>query len=63
MSVVSAPSSSSYRNPYRSRREYRPPPSTSGSNFGRLRYDQDRAGLLPHSKSFDKVCFGFRFRD
>ena len=54
MSVVSAPSSSSYRNPYRSRRDYRPPPA-AGSGFGRLKYDQDRAGLLPHSRSFDKV--------
>ncbi|KAE9550428.1 hypothetical protein FO519_006373 [Halicephalobus sp. NKZ332] len=51
MSVVSAPSSSSYRNPYRSRREYRPPVA---GGFGRLKYDQDRAGLLPHSRSFDK---------
>uniref|UniRef100_A0A914Y2J7 Vang-like protein n=1 Tax=Panagrolaimus superbus TaxID=310955 RepID=A0A914Y2J7_9BILA len=59
MSVVSAPSSSSYRHNQQQRFSRRsgfgagPPPANS-SNFNRLRQDQDRVGLLPHSRSFDK---------
>jgi hypothetical protein len=59
MSVVSAPSSSSYRNNQQQRYSRRQPgygggPPPTSSNFNRLRLDQDRVGLLPHSKSFDK---------
>uniref|UniRef100_A0A7E4ZV72 RGS domain-containing protein n=1 Tax=Panagrellus redivivus TaxID=6233 RepID=A0A7E4ZV72_PANRE len=63
MSVVSAPSSSSYRNQHRSRATPYRPPAPSGNNaFSRLRYDQDRGQLLPHSKSFDKNA-SYRERD